>query len=109
MGMQNWVWPSLTPERRRASAHLSGFSLGFVRGQSDAVSATRQDVERQKGTDSNWGDFQGTLHKRVAAVIDAQAAVAQGEPSARYQLRQACIDLASAAELAAEELPRPRV
>jgi hypothetical protein len=107
MGFQNWVLPSLTPERRREPAPQR--LLAWLRpGRSDAVSATRQDIERQKGPDLSWGDFQGTLHKRVTAVIDAQAAVAQGEPSARYRLRQACVDLASAAELAAEELPRPR-
>lgn len=108
MGSQNWVWPSLTLERRREPAPRR--LLAWLRpGQTDAVSATRRDVERQKGPDSSWGDFQDTLHLRMAAVIDAQAAVARREPSARYQLRQACVDLASVAELVAEELPRPRV
>ncbi len=138
MGSQYGVLPGMTPERRRESAPrrlLAWLRLG----QSDAVSATRQDlerrkepdlswplawlrpgqpsreratrqdIERQKGNDSSWGDLQGTLHARMAAVLVAQAAVARHEPAAPYALRQACIDLASAAELVAEELPPPTV
>jgi hypothetical protein len=43
----------------------------------------------------------------MLAVDDAQKAFARREPAAEYALRQALVDLASAAELVADELPRP--
>ena len=92
---------------RQKGTDLS-WPLAWLRpGQSSRGRATRRDIERQKGPDSSWGDIEGTLLKRMLAVIDAHAAVARGEASARHALRQACIDLASVAELVAEELPRP--
>lgn len=69
--------------------------------------ATRKDVRRQKRLDSRHGHHQAALDARIAAVAGARQALARREPAAEYALRQSLIDLAAAAELVAEDLPRP--
>jgi hypothetical protein len=73
------------------------------------TTATRGDVEQVKHHDRDYPDHQGVLHVRMAAVLRAQRRVARREPSASFELRQSLIDLASVAELGADELPRPTV
>ncbi len=65
---------------------------------------TRADIERQQLIDSGWGDAQGQLVARMAATLQAQRALTAGEVGARSSLRQALIDLASVAELLADDL-----
>jgi hypothetical protein len=71
------------------------------------VVAIRADVDEQKRFDRLHGARQAQLYARMAAVIAAQKALARGEYSAHYPLRQALVDLAAVSELLAEELPRP--
>lgn len=47
------------------------------------------------------------LRARMAAVADAQAAMARRELGAGYALRQSLVDLAAIAELLAGNLPAP--
>jgi hypothetical protein len=73
-----------------------------------STAATRLDVRRQKAIDARRPVHQGVLAARMLGVGDAQEAFARREPDAAYALRQSLIDLASVAELVADELPRPR-
>ena len=70
-------------------------------------STTRRDVERQQLNDRGYGDAQGALLARMAAVVEAQRARTRREPGASYALRQSLVDLAAVAELVAEDLPAP--
>ena len=72
-----------------------------------AVSAARSDVELQLVNDRNYGASPNTRRARMAAVLEAEKALAHDEPGAAYALRQSLIDVASAAELLAETMPAP--
>jgi hypothetical protein len=74
----------------------------------------RRDVELQRQYDPNRASSQELVLARMAAVMGAQRAAARRDAGAVYALRQSLIDLAAAAELAAEEMvptedwPAPR-
>jgi len=69
--------------------------------------ATRKDVLRQKRFDARHPDHQAALDARLAALAGAREALARREPAAEYAFRQSLIDVAAAAELVAEGMPRP--
>ena len=69
----------------------------------------RAEIEQQRELDRNWGAYSATLEVRIGAVADARRAFAAGEEGAVWALRQSLIDLASACELLAGELPQPRI
>jgi hypothetical protein len=71
--------------------------------------AARRHVEQQKVIDRPRKEHQSMLSARMRAVVDAHQATMQQEEGAAYAFRQSLIDLASVAELVAEELPAPRV
>lgn len=73
-----------------------------------AVTEAHRDVERQKGTDRVWGEYQGVLVARITAVVGAQQALARGEYAGVYVLRQALVDLAAVYELLADLFGRRR-
>lgn len=62
------------------------------------------EIELQRRYDAPRGGQQQALIARMRAVIGAQRAFAAGEPGAREALRGALVDVASAAELCAEDL-----
>ncbi len=75
-----------------------------------AAPAAHRDVARQKEIDRpRRRGLQGVLRARIRAVIDAQEAITRREIGAPYAYRQSLIDLAAVAQLAAEQLPRPRI
>jgi hypothetical protein len=64
----------------------------------------RGDVSRAKVRDRGFDGYQGALMARMAAVVDAQRAVAAREVGARPALRGALVNLAAISELLAEDL-----
>ena len=83
---------------------------GRRRGDYDpGVPEVRTEIERQRELDRNWGAYAATLTVRMEAVLDARRAFAAREAGAVWALRQSLIDLASACELFAAELPVPRI
>ena len=69
----------------------------------------RDEVTQQQGLDRNWGAYAATLEARIHAVNDARRAFAGQEVGGVWAYRQALIDLASACELLADQLPQPRI
>jgi hypothetical protein len=75
-----------------------------------AAPAAHRDVERQKEIDRpRRRGLQAVLRARMRAVLAAQEAITQREIGAPYAYRQSLVDLASVAELVAEQLPPPRI
>ena len=73
------------------------------------MSSVRVEIEQVQASDRNWQAYAATLEARMVAVVDARRAFASRELGAGWAYRQSLIDLASACELLAGELPRPRV
>ena len=73
------------------------------------VLEVRSEIEQQQELDRNWGAHGVRLETRMEAVIDARRAFLGHEEGAVWALRQSLIDLASACELLAGELPVPRI
>jgi hypothetical protein len=65
----------------------------------------RRDISSQQVRDH--GNAQDVLIARMGAVLGAHEARARREQDADHIFRQALVDLASIAELIADELPRP--
>jgi hypothetical protein len=85
---------------------MSSSRSAIIIEMSPAAAAVRQEIERAiylEGRTVNQGD----LLLRMDDVINAQRAIARREEAARYVLRQALINLASASESIAAELPEP--
>lgn len=72
------------------------------------ATSTRIDIDRQRDIDQVRYSSQASLRARMTAVLQAQRRLCLPEPDAAYELRQACVDLASVCELIADELPRPQ-
>jgi hypothetical protein len=68
----------------------------------------RRDIGAQQVRDRDFGNWQEVLVARMTACLQAQEARAEREPDADVTFRQSLIDLASIAELIADELPSPR-
>jgi hypothetical protein len=73
------------------------------------ATVVRRDIARQQTYDRDHDGQQGALLARMAAVMDAQRALAHREQGAGYALRQSLVDLAAVAELLADDLPAPTV
>jgi hypothetical protein len=74
---------------------------------SNVLGRARSDIDLQRIIDGRHHSHQVSLAARIRAVVVAQQRLALREPAADYELRQALVDLASVAELIAEELPAP--
>lgn len=67
----------------------------------------RSEVELVQRNDRDFGSYQERLLARMRAVIESQQAMATGELGARWNFRQALVDLAAVSELIADDLPAP--
>jgi hypothetical protein len=72
------------------------------------ATSARDDIDLQRIIDEPHHCGQAVMMARMRAVVVAQQRMSQREPDANYELRQALVDLASVAELIADELPAPQ-